>query len=86
MTEQKIKGAGCEGVGFFSTYHCTFQEIFCSLEVVRVKCARKSEEARMIKSYALTLCTALVQRRNKRSSLGSEFESVIVSIASSSEN
>jgi hypothetical protein len=47
----------------------------------RVKCAGKSEEPRTIKTYALTLCcTVLVQRQNKQSSLGSEFEGIIVNM------
>jgi len=66
MTEQKIKGVGCEGVGG-STCPCTLLEMFCLLEVVRVKCTGKSEEARAVKTYAPTHCfTVLVQRQNKR--------------------
>ena len=49
--------------------------------------AGKSEEARTLKMCALTHSfTVLVQRQNRRSSLGSEFEGITENIASFSKN
>ena len=46
-----MKGAGREGVGGF-TCLCTFPGMFCLLEMVRVKYAGKSEEARLLRTDA----------------------------------